>query len=93
MKKNSLRPDLGNCPVCEQGLVHIARCPLCDDWSAVCDDCEAIWSKPSLVFRSRPDSQHPECPHCQGMVPRWNFGTRKQLHDAGFGHLLEGHTD
>lgn len=88
MKNNSARPHLGNCPVCEQGLIHIARCPECEEWSAVCDDCEAVWKDPAQVFQSPPDSQHPECPHCGAVVSKWSFGSRKQLHNAGFDHLF-----
>ncbi|WP_437228842.1 hypothetical protein SH661x_001109 [Planctomicrobium sp. SH661] len=90
MKKASPRPHLGSCPLCEQGLIRIARCPHCEEWSAICDDCEAIWGDPHAVFDAKPNSQHPYCPHCKESVRKWSFGTKQEISKAGFADLIEG---
>jgi len=90
MNQNAFRPHLGRCPLCEQGLIRVVRCPHCEEWSALCDECEALWKEPQLVFEIRPNSQHPYCPHCQEPVKKWFFATRKDLHEAGLDELIEG---
>jgi len=77
------------CPLCEQGHIGIARCPHCEEYCALCDDCEAIWRDPYGVNSSKPNGQHPYCPHCEEAVNRWIFGNRIQLSKAGFDDLID----
>ena len=90
MNKNAARPHLGHCPLCEQGLIRVVRCPQCEEWSALCDDCETLWKDPQFALENKPDSQHPYCPHCHESVKRWIFATYKDLHQAGFDEFIEG---
>ncbi len=78
----------GACPLCEQGHIRPARCPECDDWVALCDECEAIWSDPRAFASTKPSSQHPKCPHCGKDVDRWKFPNEKQLRRYGLENLI-----
>lgn len=84
------RPHLGECPLCEQGLIRVVRCPHCRSVSALCDECEAIWSKPRHFRRSSPASQHPQCPDCKTDVAAWEFLTPGELKSQKLDGLVKG---
>lgn len=47
---------VGGCPVCEQGLLLIAKCHSRDELFVVCDECETSWAEPAEVGRPRDPS-------------------------------------
>ena len=84
------RPHLGTCPLCEQGLIRVVRCPQCHCISALCDECEALWAKPRAFRKTPPDSQHPRCPDCQTDVEQWQFLTPGELKGQNLDGLVQG---
>ncbi len=65
------------CPVCEQGLCRVRVCEAEDRCFAcvVCDECEAIWTDPTLEVRlPRSSEESPKCPNCD--IEIWSESTR-----------------
>lgn len=84
------RLHLGECPLCEQGLIRVVRCPQCRSISALCDECEAIWKKPRSLRNTPPASQHPQCPDCKRDVEQWEFLTSAELKGQNLDGLVKG---
>ncbi|SFI55998.1 hypothetical protein [Planctomicrobium piriforme] len=85
---SSTHPHLGPCPICEQGQIRAARCPDCQGWVALCDECEAIWSDPRQFKTTKPTAQHPTCPHCGTTVEKWKFPNEQQLVRYGLEDMI-----
>lgn len=90
MTGETARPHVGACPLCEQGLVRVVRCPRCRHVSAFCDECEAIWTSPRHVRDTGPSGQHPRCPSCTQKVRRWTFLTARNLRNHHLDDLIAG---
>ena len=82
--------SVGACPRCEQGCVGIRVCcgghePLC-----VCDECDAVWTRPELTG----PPLYPVddcCPLCD--EPLWplpsHWATRQEIVEAGWGAFIQ----
>lgn len=75
--------DVGPCPICGQGLRGVRIC--CGQPIVVCDECDAVWSSPSLSDRVATTSD-PRCESCGqslwGDQARW--ATREEIEAAGW---------
>jgi len=75
--------DVGPCPICGQGLRGVRIC--CGQPVIVCDECDAVWSSPSLSDRISTTAD-PPCASCGqslwGDQARW--ATREEIEAAGW---------
>lgn len=87
------KPYIARCGLCEQGVVRVVQCSECGMFSALCDECEALWKAPATPHANPAapaEGQHPKCPHCEENVTGWNHFQDEKLAAAGFGDLIVG---
>ena len=66
--------SVGRCGFCEQGHLHVFRCPRCSAVVAVCDECELVWDDVAAVHADPAlpsDSAFPLCPRCGSREGNW----------------------
>lgn len=75
--------DVGPCPICGEGLRGVRIC--CGQPVIVCDECDAVWSSPSLSDRISTTAD-PVCQICGrslwGDQARW--ASREEIEAAGW---------
>jgi len=87
------QPYIVQCSFCENGLLRFMRCVACNEVSAVCDECELIWTDIEEVQRdpnSRSSGAFPACPACESKDPNWVSLDTDDIESAGLGGLIAG---
>ena len=90
MNHDSQNP-IGRCGFCEQGHLHLYRCPRCSAVVAICDECELIWDDVTAVHAdpsTASDSAFPQCPRCHARNEFWQPLTRPEIERGNLNHLL-----
>jgi hypothetical protein len=86
-------PYITECGFCENGLLRFMRCVQCEAVSAVCDECELIWSDVEAVSAdpSCPSSSaYPACPVCGARDAAWTKLEQQEAEEANLGPFIAG---
>ena len=84
---------VGFCPVCEGGAVGIRVCESGKHAVLLCDECDALWTKPDLKEDAAfPDQPHLPCPHCGASL--WkkpaHWANREEVDAFGLQDAVQG---
>ncbi len=86
-------PYVVSCNFCEQGLLRLMRCGLCEHIAAVCDECELAWEnvqQVSVDSASASSSSYPVCPSCGESTSEWSKMDMDGIRDAGLSEFVGG---
>lgn len=86
-------PFIGHCHYCEQGLLRFWQCGQCQQFVAMCDECELVWrdvERLSTGSHIKADSTYPVCPYCQAPSRHWIRPTESQIEAAQLSKLISG---
>jgi hypothetical protein len=87
---------VGFCPVCEGGAVGIRICGSVKHAIFLCDECDALWTKPDLEDDAAfPEQPHLPCPHCGTSL--WeqpaHWASREDVATFGLQESVQGEFD
>ena len=96
MNETNQAPYVARCSFCDQGLLRLIQCPLCETVVAVCDECELVWRDVAAVSadpRLSSSSAFPGCPECRTKIAEWTRLTRDEIDQVGLGVYVRGASD
>lgn len=88
-----VRPYIGQCGFCGQGLLRVMRCKSCQAVIVLCDECELLWSDPVQVAQDpqvRSSGAFPACPHCGTDPSEFEFLNVPQLGAYNLESYIQG---
>lgn len=86
-------PYVQSCGFCHDGLVRLFFCCECFVVTAICDECELLWSDIEKIAAdpcASTDDAFPRCPSCNATEAGWRRLTRDEILARGFGKFIAG---